>query len=61
MDINKDKIIDFIDTKKINFFEGDISINTEWIEYHIQKCDIIVPLVAIANPLSYVKPLEVFK
>ena len=38
------------------------SINYEWIEYHIKKCDIIIPLVAIATPNIYVKdPLKIFQ
>ena len=37
-------------------------INHEWIEYHVKKCDAVVPLVAIANPAQYVKdPLKVFE
>lgn len=44
------------------FDEGDISIHREWIEYHIRKCDIVVPLVAIATPIEYTRnPLRVFK
>lgn len=44
------------------FDEGDISIHREWIEYHIRKCDIVVPLVAIATPIEYTRnPLGVFK
>jgi UDP-4-amino-4-deoxy-L-arabinose formyltransferase/UDP-glucuronic acid dehydrogenase (UDP-4-keto-hexauronic acid decarboxylating) len=44
------------------FHEGDISIHSEWIEYHIKKCDIIVPLVAIATPIEYTRnPLRVFE
>ncbi len=31
------------------FVEGDITINKEWVEYHVKKCDVVVPLVAIAN------------
>ena len=32
------------------------------IEYHIRKCDTVVPLVAIATPATYVKdPLRVFE
>ncbi len=32
----------------------------EWIEYHVKKCDAVLPLVAIANPAQYVKdPLRV--
>jgi nucleoside-diphosphate-sugar epimerase len=42
--------------------EGDITINKEWIEYQIKKCDVVVPLVAIANPSQYVQnPLLVFE
>ncbi|MBP1696355.1 MAG: bifunctional UDP-glucuronic acid oxidase/UDP-4-amino-4-deoxy-L-arabinose formyltransferase [Deltaproteobacteria bacterium] len=44
------------------FSEGDISIHREWIEYHIRKCDTIIPLVAIATPIEYVRnPLKVFE
>lgn len=44
------------------FFEGDITINHEWMEYHIKKCDVILPLVAIATPATYVThPLAVFE
>ncbi len=44
------------------FSEGDISIHREWIEYHIRKCDVVIPLVAIATPIEYVRhPLRVFE
>jgi len=44
------------------FTEGDISIMREWIEYHVRKCDIVLPLVAIATPIEYVRnPLRVFE
>jgi nucleoside-diphosphate-sugar epimerase len=47
---------------RFHFVEGDITINKEWIEYHVKKCDAIVPLVAIANPAQYVThPLRVFE
>jgi nucleoside-diphosphate-sugar epimerase len=47
---------------RFHFFEGDITINKEWIEYHVKKCDVILPLVAIATPATYVKePLRVFE
>jgi nucleoside-diphosphate-sugar epimerase len=46
----------------MHFFEGDITINKEWVEYHVKKCDVILPLVAIATPSTYVKqPLRVFE
>ncbi|MDY6833012.1 MAG: bifunctional UDP-4-amino-4-deoxy-L-arabinose formyltransferase/UDP-glucuronic acid oxidase ArnA [Thermodesulfobacteriota bacterium] len=45
-----------------HFTEGDISIMREWIEYHVRRCDIILPLVAIATPIEYVRnPLRVFE
>jgi len=44
------------------FSEGDISIHREWIEYHIRKCDIIIPLVAFATPVEYTRnPIHVFE
>ncbi|HGJ5897944.1 bifunctional UDP-4-amino-4-deoxy-L-arabinose formyltransferase/UDP-glucuronic acid oxidase ArnA [Arsenophonus apicola] len=52
----------FGDDQRFHFVEGDISIHTEWIEYHIKKCDIILPLVAIATPIEYTRnPLRVFE
>ena len=51
-----------IDHPRFHFFEGDITINKEWIEYHVRKCDTVLPLVAIATPATYVKePLRVFE
>ena len=45
-----------------HFAEGDIAIHREWIEYHVRKCDIVIPLVAIATPIEYVRnPLKVFE
>jgi UDP-4-amino-4-deoxy-L-arabinose formyltransferase/UDP-glucuronic acid dehydrogenase (UDP-4-keto-hexauronic acid decarboxylating) len=45
-----------------HFEEGDISIHREWIEYHVKKCDIVLPLVAIATPIEYTRnPLKVFE
>lgn len=62
MDISSDKITKCLDNPRFRFVEGDITINKEWIEYHVKKCDIIIPLVAIANPATYVKnPLSVFE
>ena len=51
-----------VDHPRMHFFEGDITINKEWIEYHVRKCDVILPLVAIATPATYVRePLRVFE
>ena len=62
MDMSAERIADLIANPRFHFFEGDITINKEWIEYHIRKCDVILPLVAIATPATYVQqPLKVFE
>ena len=62
MDMQTDRIGDLLQEKRFHFFEGDITINKEWIEYHIKKCDTVLPLVAIATPATYVRePLRVFE
>jgi nucleoside-diphosphate-sugar epimerase len=62
MDMQADRIDDLVEERRFHFFEGDITINREWIEYHIRKCDTVLPLVAIATPATYVKqPLRVFE
>lgn len=62
MDVNYDRIEPHLKNERFRFFEGDIAINKEWIEYHIKKCDVVLPLVAIATPKVYVKdPLRVFE
>ena len=62
MDMQTDRIADLLDEPRFHFFEGDITINKEWIEYHVKKCDVVLPLVAIATPATYVKePLRVFE
>ncbi|MFJ5296108.1 bifunctional UDP-4-amino-4-deoxy-L-arabinose formyltransferase/UDP-glucuronic acid oxidase ArnA [Pseudomonas sp. NPDC088368] len=62
MDIGSDAIERLRSHPNFNFIEGDISIHTEWIEYHIKKCDVVLPLVAIATPIEYTRnPLRVFE
>ncbi len=61
MDLHSDKIARLINRPDFFFDEGDISIQREWIEYHVRKCDVILPLVAIATPIEYTRnPLRVF-
>ncbi|MGY5954983.1 bifunctional UDP-4-amino-4-deoxy-L-arabinose formyltransferase/UDP-glucuronic acid oxidase ArnA [Kosakonia sp. BK9b] len=62
LDIGADAISRFLDCPRFHFVEGDISIHSEWIEYHIKKCDVVLPLVAIATPIEYTRnPLRVFE
>ncbi|MGZ5029393.1 MAG: bifunctional UDP-4-keto-pentose/UDP-xylose synthase [Methylobacter sp.] len=62
MDMQSKRVESFRANERFHFFEGDITINHEWMEYHIKKCDVILPLVAIATPATYVThPLAVFE
>ncbi len=62
MDLRSNYIADLLKHPDFHFFEGDISINREWIEYHVRKCDVVLPLVAIATPIEYTRnPLRVFE
>src|SRR5512136_3101412 len=62
LDMSVDKLEHSMGNPRFHFLEGDITINKEWIEYHIKKCDVVLPLVAIATPAIYVKdPLRVFE
>jgi nucleoside-diphosphate-sugar epimerase len=61
LDMAADKLGTAVKDPRFHFIEGDITINKEWIAYHIKKCDAVLPLVAIATPITYVKdPLRVF-
>ncbi len=62
MDLASNKLGHSLGHERFHFLEGDITINKEWIEYHVKKCDVVLPLVAIATPAVYVKePLRVFE
>jgi len=62
LDMSTDKLEHSMGHPRFHFLEGDITINKEWIAYNIKKCDVVLPLVAIATPASYVRePLRVFE
>jgi len=62
MDLECDRLAGLMGNPRFHFFEGDITINREWVEYHIRKCDVVLPLVAIATPATYISaPLRVFE
>ncbi len=62
MDLRSDYISHLLDKPRFHFDEGDIAIHREWIEYHVRKCDIVIPLVAIATPIEYTRnPIRVFE
>ena len=62
LDMQSDRVTEMMKSDRFHFTEGDITINKEWIEYNIKKSDVVLPLVAIATPATYVKePLRVFE
>ncbi len=62
MDLDSSSLERLSDRRDFHFREGDIAIHREWISYHVKKCDIVLPLVAIATPIEYVRdPLRVFE
>ena len=62
MDLHAGSLARLMDHPDFYFSEGDIAIHREWIAYHVRKCDIVLPLVAIATPIEYVRnPLRVFE
>jgi nucleoside-diphosphate-sugar epimerase len=62
IDLGDDKLKGCLSNPRFHFFKGDIKQNKDWIEKHVQLCDIVLPLAAIANPATYVNdPLSVFE
>lgn len=62
MDLSQDKLTDCLSHPHFHFTQGDITQSKDWIDAHIQLCDAVLPLVAIATPALYVQdPLRVFE
>lgn len=61
LDLDDDKL-DCLDNPRFHFTKADLLKSDDWVEEHVKLCDIIIPLVAIANPVIYVQnPLRVFQ
>ena len=62
LDINSNNIKDLLINKNFHFKKGDVEKNDKWVENQIKKCEVIIPLIAIATPKVYVTdPLKVFQ
>lgn len=62
VDIYNDKIEEFLNHKALNFIECDIRNPIVNMNEIISKADIVIDLIAYANPGLYIKiPLEVFR
>lgn len=62
MDLTQDKLGECLNHPRFHFVIGDMTKQKEWISEHIKKCDVVLPLVAVATPALYVQdPLRVFE
>lgn len=62
LDLTDNKINKLLKHSRLIFKKGDINNDLAWIEQQICASDVILPLVAIATPGSYVKnPLSIFE
>lgn len=62
IDLAQDKLEKCLSHERFHFFSGDMIKQKDWVTEHIKKCDVVLPLVAIATPAAYVQnPLSVFE
>jgi len=62
MDMNAAKLGHCLGNPRFHFTEGSILERKDWVEQQVKACDVVLPLVAIANPAVYVQnPLAVFE
>lgn len=61
MDLDQDRIDHHLGNSRFHFTAGDITACRDWVEFHIRRCDVVLPLAAVATPIDYVRdPLRVF-
>lgn len=62
LDIIDNKIGALLHDSRVTFKQGDMNQELAWIEQQIVHCDVVLPLVAIATPATYVNnPLRIFE
>lgn len=62
IDLAQDKLTACLNHPRFNFALGDITQAQDWIQTHLQKSDVILPLAAIAMPGMYIdNPLGIFE
>ena len=62
MDLGSNKLGSILKNKRFYFKKGNITTQMKWIDAQVRVCDVVLPLVAIATPATYVTdPLRVFE
>lgn len=61
VDIFQDKLTECLSHGRFQFHLGDMIKEKEWVIEQIKRCDVVMPLAAIATPATYVQnPLRIF-
>ena len=61
-DLSDEKVKSFVGHPRFEFHQKDLTKSDAWVQEQIATADIVFPLVAIANPATYVSnPLKVFE
>lgn len=62
LDLGTDKLGDLVNHAQLTFEQADMRKRRDWIAEHVADADVVLPLVAIATPATYVSdPLSVFE
>jgi len=62
MDLGSHRLTPLLDHPRFAFHARDMLQSTDWIDQQVASHDVILPLVAIATPATYVRdPLRVFE
>jgi len=62
MDLAAHKLSPYLKNPRLHFILGDMLKDKKWVSEHLKKCDVVLPLVAIANPAIYItQPLRIFE
>ena len=62
LDLATDKLGNLINSPQITFEQADMRERRDWIEEQVVESDVVLPLVAIATPDTYVSnPISVFE
>jgi nucleoside-diphosphate-sugar epimerase len=62
MDLGSHRLTGLLDHPRMGFHERNMLDSTAWIDEQVAACDVVLPLVAIATPATYVSdPLRVFE
>lgn len=61
LDLTDNKLQHSLDSDRFHFLKGSVYDHMDWVEEKVQECDVILPLIAVATPATYVTdPMKVF-